>query len=61
MGKTFKTLITNAGKWGWISDKIGYKYVKFHPITKKNGQKYLTSSTKYGINFQIMKNLRIAH
>ena len=34
----------NAGKWGWISDKLGYKYVKFHPTTKKNGRKYLTSS-----------------
>ena len=34
-GKPYKTLITNAGKWGWISDKNGYKYVKYHPITKK--------------------------
>lgn len=33
--KPYKTLITNAGKWGWISDKFGYKYVKFHPSTKK--------------------------
>ena len=39
MGKPYKTLITNAGKWGWISDKIGYKYVKFHPITKKKWSK----------------------
>ncbi len=38
-GKPYKTLITNAGKWGWISDKLGYKYVKFHPITKKKWSK----------------------
>ena len=33
--KPFKTLITNAGDWGWISDKFNYKYVNVHPITKK--------------------------
>ena len=30
-----KVSITNAGTWGWLSDKQGYKYVKFHPFTKK--------------------------
>ncbi len=30
-----KVSITNAGAWGWLSDKQGYKYVKFHPFTKK--------------------------
>ena len=37
--KPFKTLITNAGEWGWISDKISYRYVKSHPITKKKWPK----------------------
>jgi len=34
-GAPFKTLITNAGSWGWKSDKEGYGYVKIHPKTKK--------------------------
>tara|TARA_B100000963_G_scaffold321987_1_gene305713 strand:- start:3892 stop:4503 length:612 start_codon:yes stop_codon:yes gene_type:complete len=33
--KPLKISITNAGKWGWLSDKNGYKYVKYHPVTKK--------------------------
>ena len=37
--KPFKTLITNAGVWGWVSDKFGYKYVKFHPKTNKKWPK----------------------
>lgn len=32
----FKILITNAGKWGWISDKYGYRYTERHPKTKKS-------------------------
>ncbi len=31
----FKILITNAGEWGWISDKYGYRYTENHPKTKK--------------------------
>ena len=33
--KPFRVLITNAGDWGWISDKSGFKYVKKHPQTQK--------------------------
>ena len=33
--KPFRVLITNAGDWGWISDKSGFKYVKKHPKTGK--------------------------
>ena len=33
--KPLKISITNAGKWGWLSDKHGYKYVKYHPVTNK--------------------------
>ena len=34
--KPLSVNITNAGTWGWLSDKNGYKYVKCHPVTKKN-------------------------
>lgn len=37
--KPFKTLITNAGSWGWVSDNLGYKYINFHPMTKKKWPK----------------------
>ena len=33
--KPYKTLITNAGEWGWISDKLGYKYINFIQKQKK--------------------------
>ena len=33
--KPLKIKITNAGTWGWLSNKQGYKYVKYHPLTKK--------------------------
>ena len=33
--KPLKISITNAGTWGWQSDKNGYKYEKCHPVTKK--------------------------
>tara|TARA_X000001036_G_scaffold67752_1_gene58609 strand:+ start:1317 stop:1928 length:612 start_codon:yes stop_codon:yes gene_type:complete len=29
----FRIQITNAGDWGWISDKNGYRYCKTHPKT----------------------------
>ncbi len=31
--KPFKIKITNAGLWGWNSDKNGYRYIKKHPMT----------------------------
>tara|TARA_B100001248_G_C27281422_1_gene407934 strand:- start:104 stop:712 length:609 start_codon:yes stop_codon:yes gene_type:complete len=34
--KPFKIKISNAGKWGWISNIQGYQYVEKHPETKKN-------------------------
>ena len=37
--KPYKTLITNAGEWGWISDKLSYRYVGFHPKTKEKWPK----------------------
>tara|TARA_B100000686_G_C16751710_1_gene952933 strand:+ start:496 stop:1116 length:621 start_codon:yes stop_codon:yes gene_type:complete len=33
--KPFKIQITNAGEWGWKSDKYGYGYIKKHPLTGK--------------------------
>ena len=33
--KPLKIKITNAGEWGWLSNKQGYKYVRCHPLTKK--------------------------
>ena len=33
--KPFTIRISNAGKWGWISNIKGYQYVEKHPITKK--------------------------
>ena len=35
-GKPFRTKITNAGEWGWKSDKKGYGYIKNHPKTGEN-------------------------
>ena len=50
--KPLKISITNAGKWGWLSDKQGYKYVKHHPITKKKWppipKTFLKIWNKYG-------------
>ena len=31
----FRVMITNAGEWGWYSDKKGYRYIRLHPETKK--------------------------
>ena len=33
--KPFRVCITNAGDWGWVSDKSGFRYVKKHPETGK--------------------------
>ena len=38
-GKPFKTLITNAGSWGWKSDVNSYGYVKKHPVTNNGWPK----------------------
>ena len=36
-GTPFKTKITNAGDWGWKSDKSGYGYIKKNP---RNGKEW---------------------
>ena len=50
--KPLKVNITNAGPWGWLSDKNGYKYVKYHPVTKKKWppipKTFLKIWSKYG-------------
>ena len=47
-----KVSITNAGTWGWLSNKQGYKYEKFHPLTKKKWppipKTFLRIWNKYG-------------
>ena len=48
--KPLSISITNAGKWGWQSDKNGYKYEKCHPVTKKNGPPFQKFSWRFGIN-----------
>lgn len=35
----FKIKISNAGKWGWVSNVSGYQYVREHPITNKKWPK----------------------
>lgn len=32
-GKPFSVRMTNLGKSGWVSDKTGYRYQAFHPVT----------------------------
>jgi len=32
-GRPFSVLMTNAGAWGWLSDKAGYRYSERHPET----------------------------
>ncbi len=35
-GKPLSVRMTNAGKLGWVSDKVGgYRYQPLHPITGK--------------------------
>ena len=48
--KPLSVSITNAGTWGWQSDKNGYKYEKYHPVTKKNGHQFQKFSWRFGIN-----------
>lgn len=35
-GAKFKYLCTSAGKYGWLSDRKGYRYEEHHPLTKTN-------------------------
>ncbi len=32
-GKPFRVEMTNAGEWGWLSDRSGYRYARGHPVT----------------------------
>ena len=32
-GKPFRVEMTNAGEWGWLSDRDGYRYARHHPLT----------------------------
>jgi alkylated DNA repair protein (DNA oxidative demethylase) len=32
-GTPFRVAMTNAGEWGWLSDKNGYRYDRRHPET----------------------------
>lgn len=32
-GTPFRVAMTNAGEWGWLSDKDGYRYARRHPGT----------------------------
>lgn len=34
-GRPFSVRMTNAGPLGWVSDKSGYRYQRFHPETGK--------------------------
>ena len=33
-GAKFKYLCTSAGDYGWLSDRKGYRYEEYHPITQ---------------------------
>ncbi len=35
-GNKFSVKMTNCGKYGWVSDKKGYRYQETHPNTQKN-------------------------
>jgi len=35
-GHKFKYLCTSAGRYGWTSDKKGFRYVETHPTTQEN-------------------------
>lgn len=43
--KSFSVKITNMGNVGWVSDKEGYRYQDFHPITKKSWSKIPSNIT----------------
>jgi len=32
-GRPFRVAMTNAGEWGWLSDRAGYRYARCHPAT----------------------------
>jgi DNA oxidative demethylase len=32
-GRPFRVEMTNAGEWGWLSDRDGYRYARCHPVT----------------------------
>jgi alkylated DNA repair protein (DNA oxidative demethylase) len=32
-GRPFRVEMTNAGEWGWLSDRGGYRYARCHPST----------------------------
>ncbi len=32
-GRPFRVEMTNAGEWGWLSDRQGYRYARVHPLT----------------------------
>jgi len=32
-GRPFRIEMTNAGEWGWLSDRTGYRYARHHPLT----------------------------
>lgn len=32
-GRPFRVAMTNAGEWGWLSDRGGYRYARCHPVT----------------------------
>ena len=32
-GRPFRVQMTNAGEWGWLSDRDGYRYARCHPAT----------------------------
>ena len=32
-GRPFRVQMTNAGEWGWLSDRDGYRYARCHPST----------------------------
>lgn len=32
-GRPFRVQMTNAGEWGWLSDREGYRYARCHPST----------------------------
>lgn len=32
-GRPFRVEMTNAGEWGWLSDRDGYRYARCHPAT----------------------------
>lgn len=34
-GRPFSVEMTNLGPLGWVSDRAGYRYQPFHPVTRK--------------------------